>query len=81
MPLDAFTNTALVEPDAEFLDQLNSWTRFSAVLNEFARSIGQPDFYPFVLSIDAVRKLHFVHRVISQARSAGQQYQALAPTA
>lgn len=64
MPLDEFPSSMLVESDPAFLDQLNSWMRFSAVLNEFARSMGQPDFYPFVLSTASVRKLHFVHRVI-----------------
>ena len=34
-------------------------------MNELARSMGQPDLYPFVLSHHAVAKLHFVHRVVS----------------
>jgi hypothetical protein len=36
------------------------------VLNELSRSMGQPDFYPFVLSAGAVSKLHFVHMVVEQ---------------
>ena len=67
MPLDPFPLGVLVQPDDAFLDQLNSWMRFSAVLNEFARSMGQSDFYPFVLSTTSVRKLHFVHRVVGEA--------------
>jgi hypothetical protein len=27
--------------------------------------MGQPFFYPFVLSAPAVKKLHFVHRVVT----------------
>lgn len=34
-------------------------------MNELARSMGQPDLYPFVLSHHAVAKLHFVHRVVN----------------
>jgi len=29
--------------------------------------MGEPDFYPFVLSIPAVRKLHFIHKVVKNA--------------
>jgi len=35
------------------------------VLNEMSRSMGLADFYPFVLSKEAVRKLHFIHMVIT----------------
>ena len=49
-------------PEAEvFLAMLNAWTRLTAVLNELSRSMGLPDFYPFVLSDTVVRKLYFVH--------------------
>lgn len=44
-----------------FLAMLNAWTRLTAVLNELSRSMGLPDFYPFVLSDTVVRKLYFVH--------------------
>ena len=47
-----------------FLGAVNRWMEVTGVLNELARSMGQPDFYPFVLSSDAVRKLHFVHLVV-----------------
>jgi hypothetical protein len=29
--------------------------------------MGEPDFYPFILSVAAVRKLHFVHKVVRTA--------------
>ena len=47
-----------------FLQLINSWMELTGVLNELSRSMGVPDFYPFVLSTPAVRKLHLVHRVV-----------------
>ncbi|WP_240635864.1 zinc-binding metallopeptidase family protein [Caldimonas tepidiphila] len=68
---EPFVETALSLPDdpqgPAFLAFINDWVGLSAVLNELARSMGQPDLYPFVLSVDAVRKLHFVHRVVADA--------------
>jgi hypothetical protein len=58
---------------ATFLAFVNGWMELTGVLNEMSRSMGQPDFYPFVLSVRAVRKLHFVHRWRPRsARGAGQ---------
>jgi hypothetical protein len=50
-----------------FLRLLNGWLRLTAVLNELSRSMGQPDFYPFVMNAPAVAKLHLVHRVVTGA--------------
>lgn len=50
-----------------FLDFLNDWTRLTTLLNEMSRSMGQPDFYPFVLPRKAVAKLHFIHLLIGSA--------------
>ena len=36
----------------------------TGVLNELSRSMGLADFYPFVLSRLALRKLHLVHRIV-----------------
>ena len=64
-------------PDAmKFLDFLNGWVRLTNVLNELSRSMGQPDYYPFVLPRAAVGKLQFVHQVITQQREQRQQAQA-----
>jgi hypothetical protein len=52
---------------AGFLHLINSWMELTGVLNELSRSMGVTDFYPFVLSVPAVRKLHLVHRVIRSA--------------
>jgi len=54
-----------------FLSLVNGWLEITALTNELARSMGQPDLYPIVLSHHAVAKLHFVHRVIGA--TAGQR--------
>ncbi|MBO9515315.1 MAG: putative zinc-binding metallopeptidase [Variovorax sp.] len=53
---------------ARFLDFLNGWVRLTNVLNELSRSMGQPDYYPFVLPRAAVGKLQFIHEVIAEQR-------------
>jgi hypothetical protein len=64
-----FTLSALYQPDHEdaqqFLAFLNHWTRLTTMLNEMSRSMGQPDFYPFVLPRKVVGKLHFIHLVVT----------------
>ncbi|MFN0126739.1 MAG: putative zinc-binding metallopeptidase [Verrucomicrobiales bacterium] len=59
-----FTPDDLYAPDhpgaARFLLLLNSWIEMIMVLNELARSMGQPDFYPFVMSKPVVAKMQFV---------------------
>ena len=57
-------------PGAErFLDFLNTWVRLTGVLNELSRSMGQHDFYPFVLPHAAVPKLQFIHELVTRQRS------------
>lgn len=64
-----FTLDALYEPEhpdaGQFLAFLNHWTRLTTMLNEMSRSMGQPDFYPFVLPREVVAKLHFIHLVVT----------------
>ena len=69
MPVQPFGRDALDhdEDAPRFLRLLNGWLELTAVLNELSRSMGQPDFYPFVLSRAAVAKLHLVHRVVIAA--------------
>lgn len=56
------------DPDAAaFLQLINGWMELTGVLNELSRSMGVPDFYPFVLSGMVVRKLHLVHRIVQSA--------------
>jgi hypothetical protein len=66
LPIEPFGPDALDHPDdaARFLRLVNGWLELTAVVNELARSMGQPDVYPFVLSRTAVAKLHLVHRVV-----------------
>jgi hypothetical protein len=68
-----FTLAALYDPQHEtaaaFLSFLNEWTGLTVLMNEMSRSMGQADFYPFVLPNPVVAKLHFVHLVIEQAKS------------
>ena len=40
------------------------------MLNELARSLGQHDVYPFVMSRAVVRKLHFIHLTVADATAA-----------
>jgi hypothetical protein len=59
---------SLWKPDAPtadaFLGFLNAWTELTAVLNEMSRSMGQPDFYPFVLPRPAVAKLQMIDLIV-----------------
>lgn len=68
--LTPFTADVLYQTDADpaFLDWINSWVVLTATLNEIARSMGQPDIYPFVLNAPAVRKIHFVNCVVNDYR-------------
>jgi hypothetical protein len=73
---EAFTSQVLYpeQPEAQpspddlaFLTVVNGWIELTGALNEVTRSMGEPDFYPFVLSKPAVRKLHFIHQVVKNA--------------
>jgi hypothetical protein len=54
-----------------FLEWINAWVVLTAVLNETARSMGQPDIYPFVMNRAVVTKLHFIQCVLD-AHDSGQ---------
>ncbi len=57
------------DPDAARVILLvNSWVQLTTVLNELARSMGQHDFYPFVMSRPVLRKMHFIQLVVKEAR-------------
>jgi hypothetical protein len=70
--VEPFGTDALWRADApgadDFLEFLNSWVELTNVLNELSRSMGQPDFYPFVLPRAAVAKLQLIHCVVTGAR-------------
>ncbi|AZD07342.1 hypothetical protein C4K26_1929 [Pseudomonas chlororaphis] len=50
-----------------FLAFVNAWIELAGMLNELSRSMGQPDFYPFILPPAVIAKLHLIHLVIQQA--------------
>ncbi|MCH1999886.1 putative zinc-binding metallopeptidase, partial [Achromobacter xylosoxidans] len=51
--VEPFTRASLYDPDDPegqgFLDLVNAWVALTGALNELSRSMGQRDFYPFVL--------------------------------
>ena len=65
-----FGAEVLETPDPEFLRLVNAWVELTALLNEMSRSMGVPDFYPFVLVPAVVRKLHLVHRIVTRPAAA-----------
>jgi hypothetical protein len=69
---EPFTIDDLYDPQApdaaRVILLLNSWVQLTTVLNELARSMGQPDFYPFVMSRPVVKKLHFIQMVVKATR-------------
>ena len=73
LEIEPFTREDLYDQDDPNADRvlffLNSWVEMIMVLNEMARSLGQRDFYPFVMPRAVVRKLHFVHLVVSESRN------------
>jgi hypothetical protein len=73
MEFEPFGREALYDPNHPDADRtlllINSWMEMIALLNEMARSLGQPDFYPFTLSRAVVKKLHFVSLVVAGLRS------------
>jgi hypothetical protein len=70
-----FPSSTLYDPQhpggAAFLSFVNAWIELAGMLNELSRSMGQPDFYPFVLAGPVVAKLHFVHRVVRASAQKG----------
>ena len=76
-----FALDALYQPGhaeaQQFLNFLNDWMQLTTLLNEMSRSMGQSDFYPFVLPREVVAKLHFIHLRVTdwaavQSQSNGQ---------
>ena len=65
-----FPSNVLYDPQdpsaPAFLAFVNAWIELAGMLNELSRSMGQPDFYPFVLSPAVIGKLHFIHLVIQE---------------
>ncbi len=70
--VEPFTVEDLYDPNAPDADRVvklvNSWIQLTTVLNELARSMGQHDFYPFVMSRPVLKKMHFIQMVVKEYR-------------
>jgi len=70
--VEPFTVDDLYDPDAPDAQRVillvNSWVQLTTVINEMARSMGQHDFYPFVMSRPVLRKMHFIQMIVKDAR-------------
>ncbi len=70
--VEPFTVDDLYDPKAadagRVLKLVNSWIQLTTVLNELARSMGQHDFYPFVMSRPVLKKMHFIQMVVKENR-------------
>jgi hypothetical protein len=55
----------------DFVCRVERWTSVGILCNELSRSMGQPDVYPFALTIPVLRKLFFIERVISRTLNGG----------
>lgn len=69
-PPDALYRREPADEGARFLAWANAWVVLTAVLNETARSMGQPDLYPFVLNRAVVAKMHFIHCIMEDCAAA-----------
>jgi hypothetical protein len=69
---DQFTTADLYaphHPNAEhFVSFVNAWIRLTQAMNELSRSMGQPEFYPFTMPGAVLRKLHFIHLVVTDQK-------------
>jgi hypothetical protein len=61
---------------AHFDDLVQQWVPMTLLVNSLNRSLGQDDAYPFALSEGALRKLRYVHDVISEVRISGSAHLA-----
>jgi hypothetical protein len=66
----------------DFDDLVKQWVPLTLLVNSLNRSLGQNDAYPFALSEGALRKLRYVHDVITEVRLTGRTERAAtdAPT-
>lgn len=54
---------------ADSIEQLvDALVPLTVAMNSINRSMGQPDFYPFVLSDPVIDKLRFIHELIAETR-------------
>ncbi len=53
----------------DFAALIKAWVPLTIAMNAVNRSIGNPDFYPFVLSQAISAKLEFIHRLIHEHKA------------
>jgi hypothetical protein len=53
---------------AEFAPLMEAWFPLTYAVNSLNRSMGEADFYPFVLTPAVLEKLAFIHTTIQHAR-------------
>jgi hypothetical protein len=53
----------------DFVVRLERWTSIAILCNELCRSMGQPDVYPFALTVPVLKKLFFIERIVSKVRN------------
>jgi len=49
---------------------IDLWIPLTIAINSLNRSMGQPDFYPFVVSPTVIKKLNFVHTLVGSLKNA-----------
>lgn len=65
----AFTGIAGSTPAnaVDYAIRMERWVGIVMMANELSRSMGQPDVYPFALTVPVLQKLLFIERVIAAA--------------
>jgi hypothetical protein len=51
----------------DYAAQVERWCGIVILANELSRSMGQPDVYPFALTLPVLKKLFFIKRAIALA--------------
>jgi hypothetical protein len=54
-----------------FQQLMDLWVPLTVAVNSLNRSMGQPDFYPFVIAPAVVDKMDFIHQLCREVRSEG----------
>jgi len=52
----------------DFIEIFNMWVPMGFAVNALSRSMGHPEFYPFVISAEIVEKLTFIHDLCKENR-------------
>lgn len=73
---DAGPKEEVIDPfevtGVDFDDLVANWVPLTLLVNSLNRSLGQGDAFPFALSEGALRKLRYVHDVITEVRLTGR---------